>query len=141
MELFAFVLIGGIWAAFLLPSLLDGRRSAPSSSTRSFHRSQNLLASVATTDAREILIRKRHEARRRRVLLLLVAGAALTLVLAITQGSGFWLAVTIGFDVAVGGYIALLLHTQQGGRPTATVVPLHLVEEDPHGASVRVVAG
>jgi hypothetical protein len=141
MELFAFVLIGGIWAAFLLPSLLDGRRSAPSSSTRSFHRSQNLLASVATTDAREILIRKRHEARRRRVLLSLVAGAAVTLTLAITQGSGFWLAVTIAFDVAVGGYIALLQHAQQGGQPPAQVVPLHLVEEDPQGASVRVVAG
>jgi predicted nicotinamide N-methyase len=96
---------------------------------------------VATTDAREILIRKRHEARRRRVLLSLVAGAALTLVLAITQGSGFWLAVTIGFDVAVGGYIALLQHAQQNVRPNAPVVPLHLVEEDPHGASVRVVAG
>jgi hypothetical protein len=141
MELFAFVLIGGIWAAFLLPSLLDGRRSAPSSSTRSFHRSQNLLASVATTDAREILVRKRHEARRRRVLLSLVAGAAVTLTLAITQGSGFWLAVTIAFDVAVGGYIALLQHAQQGGQPPAQVVPLHLVEEDPQGASVRVVAG
>ncbi len=64
-----------------------------------------------------------------------------TLVLAITQGSGFWLAVTIGFDVAVGGYIALLQHAQQNARPNAPVVPLHLVEEDPHGASVRVVAG
>ncbi len=140
MELFAFVLIGGIWAAFLLPSLVDGRRSAPSSSTRSFHRSQNLLASVAISDAREVTLRKRIAVRRQRLLLVLVAGAAVSLVLAITRGSALWLGVTIGFDLAVGGYIALLLAKQQV-RPTATVVPLRLVDSDPHTASVRVVAG
>ncbi|CAN5287022.1 MAG: hypothetical protein ACR2JP_06880 [Acidimicrobiia bacterium] len=142
MEIFAFVLIGGIWAAFLLPSLVDGRRSAPSSSTRSFHRSQNLLASVAIGDARELMARKRIAARRQRILLGLVGAAGLSLVLAITRGSGLWLAVTIAADLAIGGYIAVLLQTRQTACPTATVVPLHLVSEgDPHNASVRVVAG
>ena len=141
MELFAFVLIGGIWAAFLLPSLLDGRRSAPSSSTRSFHRSQNLLASVATSDVRDILVRKRHAARRQRVLVGLIAAATVTLVLAIMQGSALWLGVTIALDLVIGGYIATLLHVQQNTRPPAPVVPLRVVEDDRHGASVRVVAG
>lgn len=99
-----------------------------------------MLASVAISDAREVTQRKRVAARRQRLLLALVAGATLSLVLAIAQGSVLWLGVTIAFDLAVGGYVALLLAKQQV-RPTATVVPLHLVDRDPHTASVRVVAG
>jgi ABC-type enterobactin transport system permease subunit len=143
MHLFAFILIGGIWAAFLLPSVLDGRRSAPLSSTRNFARSQDLLASVATTDARHAMKRRRNSVRRRRVLTSLGAGAALSLVGAIVAGSTLLLAVSIGFDLAFAGYVTLLLSSQQVTPPRAPVVPLRVVEQ-PHEvapATVRVIAG
>ncbi len=140
MELFAFILIGGIWAAFLLPSVMDGRRQAPMSSMRGFARSKDLLASVAGSDARAVRQRRRTSLRRRRVLASLGAGALLSLTLAIVQGSPVWLAITLGFDIAFAGYVTLLLYTQQTAPVRAPVVPLHVVEE-PEPATVRVVAG
>ncbi len=143
MPTFALILIGGIWAAFLLPSLLDGRRTAPMSSTRSFARSQDLLASVATTDARTNLARRRNAMRRRRILVGLAAGAFLSLVAAIIQGSTMLLAVAIGFDIALAGFVTVLLQSQQTAPRRAPVVPLPVAEPvaDPHESSVRVVAG
>lgn len=146
MHLFAFILIGGIWAAFLLPSVLDGRRTAPMSSTRSFARSQNLLASVATSNARGAMQRRRSSVRRRRVLAGLAAGAVTSLTLAVMSGSTMWLAVTIGFDLAFAGYVTLLLMAQQQtpAQAHAPVVPLRVVEDvvgDVAPATVRVVAG
>ncbi len=143
MHLFAFILIGGIWAAFLLPSVLDGRRSAPMSSTRNFARSQDLLASVARSDARHAMQRRRSSLRRRRVLTGLGAGAFLSLVTAIVTGSTVWLAITIGFDVAFAGYVTLLLMAQQTTPSRAPVVPLRVVQEPEEvaPATVRVVAG
>jgi hypothetical protein len=144
MHLFAFILIGGIWAAFLLPSLLDGRRQAPMTSTRSFARSQDLLASVATSDARHLLQRRRNSLRRRRTLAALGAGAALALVLAIIQSSSMWLYVAIGFDVALAAYVTLLLSSQQASPHRATVVALPTADEPRYeyeNASVRIVAG
>ena len=147
MHLFAFILIGGIWAAFLLPSVLDGRRKAPASSTRSFARSQDLLASVATQEGRQVVQRKRTTTRRRRVLSALGAGAALSLVMAIISGSTSWLAAAIGFDVAFAGYVTLMLLALQSPRAQAPVVPLRAVdapaeaEQQPAFGSVRVIAG
>lgn len=144
MHLFAFILIGGIWAAFLLPSVLDGRRTAPMSSTRSFARSQNLLASVATVDAREVMHRRRSSLRRRRTLTGLGGGAVLSLVLAIVANSAVLLAVAIAFDLVFAGYVTLLLMAHQRHAPAqAQVVPLRVVEEPPEvaPATVRVVAG
>lgn len=142
MEIFAFILIGGIWAAFLLPSLMDGRRKAPMTSTRSFARSQDLLASVSRSNAYEVMHRKQAGLRRRRILAALGAGAALSLIIAIFQASTLWLGVSIFFDVAVAGYVTLLLHSQQTTSTQAQVVPLRVVEEPEHAsATVRVVAG
>lgn len=144
MHLFAFILIGGIWAAFLLPSLLDGRRQAPMTSTRSFARSQDLLASVATSDARHLLQRRRNSLRRRRTLAALGTGAGLALVIAIVQSSWLWLYVAIGFDIALAGYVTLLLMGQQTAPVRAPVVSLPMVDEprnEYENASVRIVAG
>ncbi len=145
MHLFAFILIGGIWAVFLLPSALDGRRRAPMTSTRHFARTQGLLASVATHQGRHMVQRRRSSVRRRRVLSSLGAGAVLSLLIAISTGSGMWLAVTIAFDVAFAGFVTLLLMAQQTAPVRAPVVPLRLAEptvlDEPVLASVRVVAG
>ncbi len=145
MHLFAFILIGGIWAVFLLPSALDGRRRAPMTSTRHFARAQDLLASVATHQGRHIVQRRRSSVRRRRVLSSLGGGALLSLLIAIATGSGMWLGVTITFDIAFAGFVTLLLMTQQAAPMQAQVVPLRLAEppadNEPVLATVRVVAG
>jgi hypothetical protein len=142
MHIFAFILIGGIWAAFLLPSVLDGRRKAPMSSTRNFARSQHLLASVAGSDAADVMRRRRSGERRRRILMALGAAALTSLIVAIVQGSTTWLAATIVFDVAFAGYVTLLLHSQQVTPARAPVVPLRIVEEPMVAdTTVRVVAG
>ncbi len=142
MPTLALILIAGIWAAFLLPSLLDGRRHAPISTTRNFARTQSLLASVATTEARDALQRRRAAARRSRILLGIGLSALVTLVLAIVQGSTSWLTVTIVLDLTFAGYVTLLLHMRQSAPRRAAVVPLRVVREvDPHESSVRVVAG
>jgi len=140
MEIFAFILIGGIWAAFLLPSVVDGRRQAPMTSMRGFARSKDLLASVAASDFRAARQRRRNGMRRRRILAWLAGGAMLSLTLAIMQGSSIWLAITLGFDLAFAGYVTLLLHAQQAAPSRAPVVALHVVA-DPEPATVRVVAG
>jgi uncharacterized membrane protein len=113
-------------------------------STRSFARSQDLLASVATSDARHLLQRRRNSLRRRRTLAALGAGAALALVLAIIQSSSMWLYVAIGFDVALAAYVTLLLSSQQASPHRATVVALPTADEPRYeyeNASVRIVAG
>ncbi len=138
MEIYAFLLIGGIWAAFLLPSLLEGRRSAPASSTRSFARSQDLLASVAT-DRRHFVQQKKAHVKRQRALVALVTGAVITLTAAIVMSSPVLLAVTIAFDLAIAAFVTMLLQTRQQPA-TADVVQLRVVEVN-EPATVRVVAG
>lgn len=80
--------------------------------------------------------------RRRRILTALGAGAFLSLVAAIIQGSTILLAVAIGFDLAFAGFVTVLLQSQQSAPRRAPVVPLPVSEPaDPHESSVRVVAG
>ena len=91
MPLLVFLLIGAVWAAFLLPSFFESRRRAPISATRNFQRSTELLGSVAVADAQQIVARRRQASRRRRLLLLLSFGAAVTLGMALWTGSMVWL--------------------------------------------------
>lgn len=147
MEIVVFILIALVWAFFLLPSFFDNRRQAPLSSTKSFARSTALLASVATSPTYEVMIRRRALARRRRILFMLGAAAIASLAVAIVNNSMIWLGVTIGLDLALAGYVALLLQMKERARAaTAPVVPLPVatVEEtvpDKQVHTVRVVAG
>jgi hypothetical protein len=143
LEIFAFLLIGGIWAAFLLPSFFENRRRGPLNTTRNFARSQDLLASVSATNSAELKARRRAGVRRRRVLLILTIGALGSLALAVFQGSFMWLMATIGFDLALAGYVTLLLQVRTTRARSAPVVPLVAVEstEDAQHHTVRVVAG
>jgi hypothetical protein len=141
--LIAFLLIGGIWAAFLLPSFFAGRRRGPLNTTRNFARSKDLLASVTGVNAGEVKARRRAAARRKRVLVALGSGAVFSLALAVYQSSLTWLAVTIGFDLLFAGYVTLLLKVRGHGGRTGSVIPLITVEreEDTQHHTVRVVAG
>jgi len=117
---------------------MEGRRSAPASSTRNFARSKDLLASVAT-EQRQVKQRRRASAKRQRILIALIVGAVISLAAAIVMASPVLLVVTIAFDLAVAAFVTLLLQARQ--QPvTADVVHLRVVEND-ELATVRVVAG
>ena len=142
MEIFVFVLLAVIWAAFLLPSFFDSRSSTPTASTRNFARSTALLASVATA-RKDILIKQRTLARRRRALIALGALATVTLAVAIWQSSVLWLGITLLVDVVFAGYVTMLMQLKQrqaehGNVLSLVIDPYERVEET---ASVRVVAG
>lgn len=143
MEIFAFLLIGGIWAAFLLPSFFESRRRAPLSTTRNFARSKDLLASVSATNGSALKARRLAAMRRRRVLTVLGMGALGSLIVAVLQSSVVWLLVAIGFDLALAAYVTLMLQVKATRERSAPVVPLVAVEavDDAQHHTVRVVAG
>jgi len=143
LEIFAFLLIGGIWAAFLLPSFFESRRRAPLSTTRNFARSKDLLASVSATNGQALKARRRAATRRSRVVTVLSLGAVGSLAVAVLQSSFVWLLATIAFDVAVAGYVALLLQMRAVREQTAPVVSLVAVDavDEVQHHTVRVVAG
>jgi len=151
MPVLVFLLIGAVWAAFLLPSFFESRRRAPISATRSFQRSTELLGSVAGVDAQQIIARRRQASRRRRLLLFLSAGAVTTLGVAILTGSMVWLGATLIFDLLIGAYVTLLLMLRQRAYALATAPRIGMVEapgiataprrEAVQPTTVRVVAG
>ena len=147
MQLVGFILIVVIWAAFLLPSFFDSRRKAPMATTRSFARDTALLATVASASAPEVAARRRASTRRQRTLAILSAGAAGTLAVAIWQSSVPWLGLSLGFDVALAGFVTTLLHVRRQQVSTAaspTAVPVVLpgtAGKDHQRHTVRVVAG
>ncbi len=150
MPLLVFLLIGAVWAAFLLPSFFESRRRAPMTATRSFQRSNELLATVATTNGQQLMARRRQADRRRIFLMTLSAGAVITLAVALLTGSTFWLGATIIFDLAIGAYVMLLLMLRQRNLAVAMAPRIGAVEapasaelrrEGNQPATVRVVAG
>lgn len=151
MPLLVFLLIGAVWAAFLLPSFFESRRRAPISATRNFQRSNELLGSVARADAQHLLARRRQATRRRRLLLVLSVGAAATLAVAVLTGSMFWLGATLVFDLLIGAYVTLLLMLRNRAYGLAAAPrigsvgtpgqPVSPALEANQPATVRVVAG
>ena len=117
------VVLGGLWAALLLPSFLDSRHDAPLTSTRSFDRRLAKLAALRNEalDPAE-LRRQRLLARRRRVMVALVGAALVTLVAAIATGSIPLLLVSLAFDGMFVAYLAALNAHQH--RPVGQPQPL-----------------
>ena len=73
----------------------------------------------------------------------LALGALGSLALAVLQNSFPFLLLAIAFDLALAGYITLMLQVRASRVRTAPVVPLLRVEpaEDAQHHTVRVVAG
>ena len=146
MQLVGFIVIALLWAAFLLPSFFENRRKAPMASTRSFARSTALLATVAATSSQEMAARRRATQRRVRALGVMAGGAFVSLAVAIWQSSVTWLGVAIAFDVALAGFVTLLLFQRQRrylASRTAVITPAidHTPgTRDPQRHTVRVVA-
>jgi hypothetical protein len=154
MPIVLFILIAGLWAAFLLPSFFDHRKQNPRSTTRDFARTRQLLAAVSASQPDgEDYVRRHSQVRRTRVLIGLGIAALTTLVVATWTGSIAWLYAAIAFDVAIGVYVTVLLSMKrQRAIPNATVVAIaprepQVVTEDPQSATypesqtVRVIAG
>ena len=142
MPLLVFLLIGAVWAAFLLPSFFESRRHAPISATRNFQRSNELLASVAGANSQQILAKRRQAMRRRRMLLILSGGALVTLAAAIVTGSTMLLGLALVFDLLIGAYVTLLLMHRQRAYAAALAprigTPAHTaVDADSHEAPTR----
>jgi Zn-dependent protease len=116
------IVLGGLWAALLLPSFLDSRHDAPLSSTKSFDRRLARLASLraGSIDPLE-LKRQQLLARRRRVMVALVGAALVTLVAAILSGSIPLLLLSLAFDGMFVAYLAALNAVRL--RPQATRLP------------------
>jgi len=147
MEILAFLIIGGVWAVFLLPAFFESQRSSSLSSTRSFARSNDLLASVALHSAEEVRAANHSRRRRRRAVSFLGTGALGSLAAAVFTGSVVWLGVTIVFDVLLAAYVAALLQAKAARFARApNVVPLEApARQDARSTeampTVRIVAG
>lgn len=112
------VVLGGLWAALLLPSFLDSRHDAPLTSTKSFDRRLAKLAALRS-DAIDPVQRKRQQliARRRRVMVALLGAALVTLVAAIATGSIALLLLSLAFDGMFVAYLAALNAVQHRPAP------------------------
>ena len=64
MAIVLFILIAGLWAAFLLPAFFDHRSDAPKSTTRDFARTRMKLAEVSTAQPDGDAYVRRHVQRK-----------------------------------------------------------------------------
>ena len=115
------IVLGGLWAALLLPSFLDSRHDAPLTSTRSFDRRIAKLASLRSGSIDPVELKRQSVlARRRRVMVGLIGAALVTLFSAITSGSIPLLLLSLAFDGMFVVYLAAINSVQS--RP-ATRLP------------------
>jgi hypothetical protein len=105
MEIVLFILLVGVWAAFVLPSFLSRRRD------KAVNRQSGVVDPTLATPAD--LRRRQVLARRRLALVGLMVLAAATLVGAVLTGSYWLLALTLILDAALAVYVALLLSIKQ----------------------------
>ena len=156
MAIVLFILIAGLWAAFLLPSFFDHRSRAPKAATRDFARTRQMLANVSNSQPdTDTYIRRHTQVRRQQVLLGLGVGYVSTLVFATWTGSLPWLWVNIAINISIAAYVTLLLTVKQrrtlqrhvvvpiGHAPQRTleVVPTQESYATDEAKTVRVIAG
>lgn len=137
------LVIGGVWAIYLVPPMLNSRRETPLASTAEYSRIAARLNSVQA-DSRPVAVamsRTAVLARRRRTLATLAIAAVTSLLLALTTRSLGWLFAHIVIDAGLAWYMAVLVQikqtrTQQVILPATEVVPTFVDQAAP----VRVVA-
>ncbi|KAA3638926.1 MAG: hypothetical protein DWP92_05445 [Armatimonadetes bacterium] len=156
MPIVVFILIAGLWAAFLLPSFFDHKRRAPKATTRDFARAQQKLATVASSQPdTDTYIRRHAQVRRQRILFGMGVASVATLVFATWTGSLPWLYLNIAINVSIASYVTLLLTIKQrravqrtivtpithAPQRTLTAVPDQSAYATDESATVRVIAG
>lgn len=140
MEITAFLIIAGVWAAFLLPAFFENGKSASLRSTRSFARNNDLLASVTRQTTEQVMAVNRARRRRRRSVALLGSGALGSLAMAVWTGSVLWLGVTIAFDILLAGFVTALLQAKAARfQPVAPVVAIDLTEPVEELSEIEIV--
>jgi hypothetical protein len=140
MDILAFLIIGAVWAAFLLPAFFETSKSASLRSTRSFARHNDLLASVAMQSVAEVRAARMGRRRRRRSVALLGSGALGSLSAAVITGSTLWLGVTILFDIMLAGFVTALLQAKAARfRTVAPVVELDVSASAEELTEVEVI--
>ncbi len=136
-----FLLIAGVWAAFLLPPALTNRRSSPLSSTEEFSKLTRQLgkARSVSTDAPEVaalkdaaeagIDREGVLARRRQILVALVTTALGTLIGAIVFGNVQLLLLSLLADAGLVWYIVMLLQIKTRQAAAIAVVDIRPLAE------------
>lgn len=123
--IFIFLLIAGVWGAFLLPPVFMSRKNTPISTTQEFTRLTARLANVHGPEAQSAWIqRQRVLARRRRILIGLASAAVLSLVAAVSTGILPLLVVHIVLDAVLIWYVAMLLQIKQRQAAMADVIDI-----------------
>lgn len=103
------LLIGAVWAVYLLPSLFGERSNSSMNSTEEFDRWTHLMADVQKRPSQGgRTTRSVIRSRRRRTLGVLGVMAITTLVLAVTQGSMAWLLINLFVDSLLVLYVVAL---------------------------------
>jgi small-conductance mechanosensitive channel len=105
MEIVLFILLVGVWAAFVLPSFLNRRRDKVVN--RQPGTGDSMLITPDDLHRRQVL------ARRRLALVILMVAAIATLIGAVLTGSYLLLALTLIMDVMLAVYVAVLLSIKQ----------------------------
>ncbi len=129
MEIILFILLVGVWAAFVLPSVMNSRRETAMDETNDSGGEVRPATSAVTgapaaaaasaavamprSAAMSSMQRERVLARRRMALILLMIAAVATLAGAIITGKWVLLGLTLVVDVALAVYIAMLLQIKQ----------------------------
>lgn len=138
------LVIGGVWAIYLVPPILNSRRETPLASTAEYSRIAARLNTVQTEGQPVGVAMSRTAvlARRRRTLATLAMAAGMSLILALTTRSLGWLFTHIAVDAGIAWYVAVLLQIKQS-RTQQVIVPAGTVSSaavhrDPQ--PVRVVA-
>lgn len=136
------LVIGAIWAVYLLPSVFGERGSAPISSTEEFDRWTHFMAHVQKQSAADLAAshKDRVRVRRRRTLAVLALLALSGFVLSFQNGSIAWLLIGLFFASLIGLYVAALAQMKQ--RRLQRLKVSHVAErptewEEPQ---VRVIA-
>jgi len=148
-----FLLIAGVWAAFLLPQAFANRRLSPMSSTEEFSKLTRQLGKARdlSTDSPEVMAlqaavangvdRHRVLARRRRILIALASIVIGTLIAAIAFGNVQLLLLNLLADAGLIWYVVMLLQIKARQVEPTTVVDIRPLEMAGERPQFRVISG
>lgn len=136
------LVIGGVWAVYLMPVVFGDKREAPMSSTEAFDRWSHSMANVQKMSPAQLATSKREliRRRRRRTLALLGLMTVASLFMAWRMSSVAWLLGALLFVSMIFLYVALLSQMRQ--RRNERLKVIHVAErptewEEPQ---IRVIA-
>jgi hypothetical protein len=135
------LLIAGVWAVYLLPSVFGDRQNAPANSTEEFDRWTHLMADVQKRPTEEgVKRRDQIRYRRRRTLVVLVTLALAAIGMAWWQNSLAWLLVHVFIDSLILLYVAALAQMKQQRRHRLKVTHVAERPAESEEPQIKVIA-